>query len=507
MPNAVPVLITGAGPSGLTLAVELARRGVRCRVVDKAPELFIGSRAKGLQPRTLEVFEDLGVLDAVLAGGAPFPPFRMYSGTRVQWERELHEMLGSPLPRRTPDVPYPLPWLIPQWRTDEILRDRFEELGGHVELSTELVDFEQDGAGVLATLQHGGRTEQVRAGYLVGADGGRSFVRKHSGAGFAGTTWDSERTLIGDVRADGIDGTCCHMFTGGNLGKRFSLWNLPGSEHYQFVAAVDPGDEPALDLPAVQRMLDERSGRTDIRLSDLRWISLYRINVRMAARFRIGRVLLTGDAAHVHSSAGGQGLNTSVQDACNLGWKLAAVLGGAPDALLDSYHDERFPVAADVLDLSTAMHQRGFRSTTAPAGATPAIHQLDITYRAVAYSGSPLAVDDRVRPGRLQAGDRAPDAPLHWADGKETRLFEVLRGPQWTLLAFGAAPGVDLGPGVAVRSVSPDGDLVDTDGHVADAYDMPDGTYVLVRPDGYLGLVTADADRVRSYLGAVTGEM
>ncbi|RKT54603.1 FAD-dependent monooxygenase [Saccharothrix australiensis] len=496
MPDHVPVLIAGAGPSGLTLAVELARRGVDCRVVDKAAEPFPGSRAKGLQPRTLEVLEDLGVLDAVLDGGAPFPAFRMYSGTKILWERGLDEVLGTELPRRSPDVPYPLPWLIPQWRTDAILRGRFEELGGRVERSTELVGFDQDDDGVVATLRHAGRDERVRADYLVGADGGRSFVRKHAGIPFAGTTHDTERTLIGDVRADGVEGNFCHMFTGGDLAKRFSLWNLPGSDHFQFVAAVDPGDEPEPGLAAVRRMLDERSGRTDIRLHDLRWISLYRINVRLAERFRVGRVLLAGDAAHVHSSAGGQGLNTSVQDAYNLGWKLAAVLGGAPDALLDSYHEERFPVAAEVLDVSTALHRGGFRATTAPAGSAPSIHQLDITYR-----GGPLAVDDRVERGRLHAGDRAPDAPLRTPLGGRTRLFEVFRGPRWTSLTFGAAPVADLGPGVHACSVAArGGDLLDTDGHAARAYDVPGGTHVLVRPDGHVGLITPDAERVRGYL-------
>ncbi|MBW4718779.1 FAD-dependent monooxygenase [Saccharothrix obliqua] len=487
MTDHVPVLIAGAGPSGLALAVELARRGIGCRVVDRAAGPFAGSRAKGLQPRTLEVLEDLGVLDAVLAGGAPFPAFRMYSGRDVLWERDLGEVLGTALPRRGPDVPYPLPWLIPQWRTDAILADRLAELGGRVERSTELVGFDQDDDGVTATLRHDGRDERVRADYLVGADGGRSFVRKHAGVGFAGTTYESERTLIGDVRAEGVEGFFCHMFTGGDLAKRFSLWNLPADDHYQFVAAVDPGDEPEPTLATVRRMLVERSGRTDIRLHDLRWISLYRINVRMAERFRVGRVFLVGDAAHVHSSAGGQGLNTSVQDSYNLGWKLAAVLGGAPAGLLDSYHDERFPVAAEVLDVSTALHRNGFRATTAPVGTAPAIHQLDITYR-----GSALAVDDRVAPGRVRAGDRAPDAPLRTGG----RLFEVFRGPRWTLLAFGGAPTPDFGPGVAVHPVAVDDDP-------ARVYDVTGGTNVLVRPDGYIGLITPDVGRVREYLRGV----
>src|SRR6201999_2971148 len=141
---------------------------------------------------------------------------------------------------------------------------------------------------------------------------------------------------------------------------------------------VGADEVPVLTLDGIQALLDARSGRTDLRLHDLRWVSLYRVNVRMADRFRVGRVFLAGDAAHVHSSASGQGLNTSVQDAYNLRWKLAAGLGGAPDALLDSYEAERMPVAAQVLALSTEMHHRTFRPTT---GAAPAIHQLDITYR------------------------------------------------------------------------------------------------------------------------------
>ena len=501
MRSCIPVLVVGAGPSGLTLAIELIRRGIDCRIVDKAPELFTGSRGKGLQPRSLEVFEDLGVLDAVLAGGAPFPAFRMYSGHTILWERGLDEMLGTQPLERTSDVPYPRPWLIPQWRTDQILHDRFAELGGRVELATELTGFTQDGAGVVSTLRHVDRQEQVRADYLVGADGGRSFVRKHTGIAFAGETYDSERTLIGDVRATGLEGTFCHLFTSGDLTKRFSLWNLPRSDYYQFVTAVGANDEPDLNLTAVQALLEERSGRTDIRLHDLNWISLYRVNVRMTERFRIGRVFLTGDAAHVHSSASGQGLNTSVQDAYNLGWKLAAVLDGASDSLLDTYQDERLPVAAEVLEVSTTMHHRGFRATTAPHGSAPAIHQLDITYR-----DSPLAVDDRPNPGQLRAGDRAPDAPLHTYSGTPIRLFGILRGPRWTLLGFGTEV-TDLARrhGTSLRAYSvvqpgERGDLVDTHSQAARSYFVARSTYVLIRPDGYIGLITHDPRRVTEYL-------
>ncbi|MEV6608037.1 FAD-dependent monooxygenase [Kutzneria sp. NPDC051319] len=451
------VLIAGAGPTGLTLGIELARRGIACRLLDKAEGLFQGSRGKGLQPRTLEVFDDLGVLDAIRADGMPFPKFRLYSDTDVVWERALHEMLGLEEPKPSPDIPYPLPWLIPQWRTDEILRDRFEALGGKVEFRAEVTAVEQDDDGVRVTVNG---SEVIAGDYLVGTDGGRSAVRKLLGVGFEGETYETEQTLVGDVRVEGLQGTACHMMThAGDVTKRFSVWNLPGSDYYQLVASVPTKDIPTLE--DVQELLEERTGRTDIRLHDLRWISVYRINVRMVDRFRVGRVFLAGDAAHVHSSASGQGLNTSVQDAYNLGWKLAGVIQGAPDELLDSYEGERMPVAAQVLGLSSAMHARNFRPTTGPA---PAIHQLDITYR-----GGPLATDDRPDPQQLQAGDRAPDGML--PDG--TRLFDLFRGPHFTRLVFAGPIG---------------------------GYDVEPGTHVLVRPDGYIAVISDNSDTVDRWL-------
>jgi len=476
--ESVPVLIVGAGPTGLTLACDLARRGVACRVVDQAPHPFIGSRGKGLQPRTLEVFEDLGVLDAVLAAGAPFPPFRLYAGSAVKWERSLEEMLRGGLPVPSTRVPYPRPWLLPQWRTDSILNDRLVSLGGRVDFATELTDLSADDEGVTATLRHAGSKLLVRAQYLVGADGGHSAVRRQCGFTFAGETYETERTLIGDVCVRGLSGVACHILTReGDATRRFSLWNLPGSEHYQFVATMAADEVPELSPQSVQHLLDERSGRDDLRLHDLRWISLYRINVRMVDRFRSGRIFLAGDAAHVHSSAGGQGLNTSVQDAYNLGWKLAAVLAGASPALLDTYEDERLPVAAHVLGLSTALHQRNFRPSTAPA---PSIHQLDISYR-----GGPLAVDDRSSPGELRAGDRAPDAVT--SDG--TRLFDLFRGPHFTVLSIGCR----------VRSWGPNVPVLALD--ALDGYDVEAGHFVLVRPDGYIGAISSSADTIAQYPG------
>jgi 2-polyprenyl-6-methoxyphenol hydroxylase-like FAD-dependent oxidoreductase len=166
----VTVLVAGAGPTGLTLACELARRGVPSRVFDKAPGPFRGSRGKGLSPRTQEAFDDLGVRKAIRAGGMPFPPFRIYSGHHVVAERTVAEMLGTPMPSG-PDVPYPSIWLVPQWRTDEILRDRLVELGGSVEFGAEVTGFDQNPDGVTVTIACDGGERRVRGAYLVGADG------------------------------------------------------------------------------------------------------------------------------------------------------------------------------------------------------------------------------------------------------------------------------------------------------------------------------------------------
>jgi 2-polyprenyl-6-methoxyphenol hydroxylase-like FAD-dependent oxidoreductase len=482
------VLIVGAGPSGLTLAVELARRGVAHRVVERAPRLLDSSRGKGLQPRTLEVFDDLGVIDEVLATGMAFPSFRLYAGGDVVWERTLDEMLGVGAIEHRDDAPYPLPWLLPQWRTDEILCARLRALGGEVEFGTELVDLHQRDDGVTATVRRAGGGEEIHAAYVVGTDGGRSTVRKLLGVGFEGTTFESERTLLGDVQVDGLDGVFCHMLTrDGDVRNRFSFWNLPQTPYYQFVVTMPTEELPALTLDGLRGLLLERTDRADLRLHDLRSMSVYRVNARMVERFRAGRVLLAGDAAHVHSSAGGQGLNLSIQDGYNLGWKLATALRGGPADLLDTYEAERFPVAAAVLGLSTALAARGF-TPPSESGTTPPITQLGIGYR-----GGPLSVDDRPAPGALQAGDRAPDGRL--ADG--TRLFDAFRGPHATLLGFGAdlsgadLSGADLGSHVHVRGV---------DGPAADAYDAAAGTLMLVRPDGYIGAVSSSIAVIEEYL-------
>ncbi|MEV0152097.1 MULTISPECIES: FAD-dependent monooxygenase [unclassified Nonomuraea] len=453
------VLIVGGGPTGLTLAVELARRGIGHRIVERAPEPSLGSKGKGLQPRTQEIFDDLGVIDRVLASATLYPPLRARVGRVPVYQGRMHKPAAA-----TDAVPYPMVVMHPQWRTEQVLRDRLAELGGKVEYGAELTGFDQDAGGVTATLRTG---DTVRADYLVAADGGRSFVRKALGVGFAGETREEERMALGDVRVEGLDRDHIHVWVRPGRGM-VALYPMAGTDTFQLLAPLKPGVTPDLTLPGFQRIVAERSMLRGVRVTEVLWSSLYRVNIRLADRYRDGRVFLAGDAVHVHSPAGGQGLNTGVQDAYNLGWKLARVLGGAPRSLLDTYEEERRPIAARVLGLSTDLLDK------------KTVKRDEETYQLqVGYRGSSLA---------RSGGDRVPDGPLRLADGSRARMFDLLRGPHFTLLSPDPAPRVPDGP--SVRAYVP-----------AEPYGGV--RHTLIRPDGYVGISTDSSDELAAYLAMV----
>ncbi|WP_405979381.1 FAD-dependent monooxygenase [Streptomyces sp. NBC_00158] len=448
------VLIVGAGPAGLVLAVDLARHGVRAVVVERSAGLFPGSRGKGVQPRTLEVFDDLGVYDAVRAAGGPYPVGMIWQDGKRVGE---HAIL-DPDETGTADeaTPYAEPWMVPQWRTQEILLARLAELGGEVAFGRELVGIAQDADGVSAEFASGPR---VRARYAVAADGGRSTVRRALGIGMTGETVDPTPMLVADVRITGLDRDNWHVFPPADgAGGFLAICPLAGTEDFQVTAALPQSDGPVdLSAAAVRALIAARTHIAPDDVTEVRWASDFRPRAAMADRFREGRIFLVGDAAHVHSPAGGQGLNTSVQDAYNLGWKLAAVLRGtAPSALLDTYEEERLPVAAEMLGLSTRIHRGEARRGAAT-------RQLGLGYR-----DSSLAVE--TRPGlpadALRAGDRAPDGTR-----AGTRLFDAFRGPHWTLLTVGTAPEATL-PGARTLRIP--------------AYEAYGDGVFLIRPDGYV---------------------
>jgi 2-polyprenyl-6-methoxyphenol hydroxylase-like FAD-dependent oxidoreductase len=424
-------LIAGAGPTGLTLAVDLARRGIPLRIIDAAPTPFVGSRGKGIQPRTLEIFDDLGVIEPILAAGAVYPKLRIHAGPI--WIRM--GSLGSSKPP-TDSVPYPNLWMVPQARTEAILRDRLRALGCEVEFGKPLLSFEQDEGGVDLTLSNG---ERVRASYLVGCDGGRSAVRKALGLRLDGEALDGNTTTVADLEVKGLDRRDWHVWPfakGGVMG----LCPLPHTNLFQFTWKAQSTAEGI--AAAVEQA-------TRFRVERVAWSSNYQAAVRMVDKYRVGRVFLAGDAAHVHPPAGGQGLNTGVQDAYNLGWKLAHAARGGPDSLLDTYEAERLPIAAAVLGLSRQLH----RTRSLKRGELT--DQLRLRYRSSSLSsGVPL--------GNLHPGDRMPDARLK--DG--TRLFDHLRG-----------------------------------GHASE-FVTPEGHRILIRPDGYIAHI--GSTRFGEYLGQPT---
>jgi 2-polyprenyl-6-methoxyphenol hydroxylase-like FAD-dependent oxidoreductase len=492
------VLIVGAGPTGLTLGCELARGGVSFRLIEAAPGPRPGSRGKGVQPRSLEVFEDLGIVDRVLANGRLAMPMHSTAPDgRVTRGGAVPESLTN-----RPDIPYPASLITPEWRVEEALRLRLSELGGAVEFGTALVGFEQSDDEVTAEIVAGGVAETVTARWLVGCDGGHSTVRGQAGIPFVGETREEVRMIIADLAVDGLDRDAWHAWV--HQDGILSLCPLPSTDLFQYGAAIAPGEDPGRDLARMQAILERRTGRTDIRLHEPEWSSLWRANVRLVDRYREGNVFLAGDAAHIHSPAGGQGMNTGIQDAYNLGWKLAAVAaGGASRALLDSYEAERRPVAAHVLALSNARLEQALEDNAIPVRRDASTIQLDVGYR-----GSAIARDDRDDAAPLRAGDRAPDATkLATVDG-ERRLFDLTRGGRFTLLAFGTAAEIAQ-PALrtlhVVAQPTRPGDVADTEKHLATAYGASDRTLVLIRPDGHIGLISdaGDLRAVTDYLSAV----
>lgn len=497
----VSVLIAGAGPTGLTLACELARRAVSFRIFEAAPAAQVGSRAKGLQPRSLELFDNLGIVDQVIEHGWLGIP--MHS-------KALHgEMtLGGAIPESLtarPDIPYPASLVTPQWRTEGALRQRLKELGGTVEFGAALVSFEQSADRVSAVVARGETSETITARWLVGCDGGHSVVRKQAQIAFEGEIREDVRMIIADLKVDGLDRDAWHMWRS-EEGSAF-LCPLPSTDIFQYQASLALGQDASTSLQNLRAIFERRSGRTDLRLHDVEWSTVWRANIRLAETYRVGRAFIAGDAAHIHSPAGGQGMNTGIQDAVNLGWKLAAVEKGASEALLDTYEAERRPIGAGVLAFSNARLEESRVQGRLNIQRDESTIQLHINYR-----GSVLGHDDRDETARLRAGDRAPDINRLVTVGGERRLFELMRGGRFTLLNFGPRPIAAIKTGAfelrsfnVVEHPRQSDEVADREGRLRALYGAGDQTLVLIRPDGYVALISDVGDwaAVAEYFSAL----
>ncbi|MFH9265818.1 FAD-dependent monooxygenase [Streptomyces sp. NPDC017546] len=533
------VIIVGAGPTGLVLACDLARRGVAVRIVDRSPAPPRTSRAKGPNPRSLEILDDLGVAEEVLAAGsAPLPMLKYRDRLPVAEADPWADAVPSP------DTPYDRGWLIAQWRLEGILRDRLAGYGVRVEPGREVVGLTQgrheDGGGHVDVAYAAGSAGRAR--YVVGCDGAHSSVRKLLGIGFEGTTDEDQVMVCGDVGlAEGaLDRTRWHQWF--DEDGAVMLCPIPGTRTGWWFQAGPERDGRGRPLAPTadgfRRLLAHHTALPGQALTRAELLSTYRVNVRMADRFRAGRVLLAGDAAHVHAIAGGLGMNTGIQDAFNLGWKLGLVLTGQADAqLLDTYEEERLPVAARTLELTSERLRATLEAIRRPGGGLDAAITPDTTGLNTGYRWSSLAAHHAGAPAGVTAGDRAPDAPCaDAATGARTRLHRVFAGPRTTVLGFGPGSAAvlrevaeaygDAGvricrvyaahehrAGAAEPEAVEPGAVVDHAGHAAAAYGTGasgrtgTGTVVVVRPDHHVGVVAPadDARPVREYLRRLHG--
>jgi 2-polyprenyl-6-methoxyphenol hydroxylase-like FAD-dependent oxidoreductase len=363
---------------------------------------------------------------------------------------------------------------------------RYQRLVALRLVQNELTGFAQDADGVTATVKGSAGAQKIPSKYLVGADGGRSFVRQTLGIDFPGKTLGI-RALEADLMLDGLSDDAWHRWNDGTP-EQLSLCPLRGTAMFQLQAPIPLEGDFDLSLTGIKAMILKRTGRSDIRVHSVSWASAYNMNARLADQYRVGRIFLAGDAAHIHPPTGGQGLNTSMQDAYNLGWKLAAALDGARDTILESYETERRPVAAEVLGLSTRLLDAAKSSGNMRHGRET--QQLDLGYPDSPLS-RPCQNDLRTRVSPLNPGDRAPDAPCKGADGQPTRLFELFRGTHWTLLGS-HVNRVAARKQLRIHTIGERGDIVDSFGHIREAYGLEQG-WVLVRPDGYISaIVPAD---------------
>jgi 2-polyprenyl-6-methoxyphenol hydroxylase-like FAD-dependent oxidoreductase len=545
-------LVVGAGPVGLMMAGELVRHGLTCRIVDRGEGPAKESRAIGVWPRTLEIFEDVGVIEDVLARGARVHGNNVYAdGKRI-----VHMTFDAP------DLPYGFGLAIPQCDTEAVLAAALSRRGLEVERRTALESLEQDDERVTVGLRRpDGEAEVLRVRWLIGCDGAHSTVRHALGLSFDGAPY-ADVWFAADVRLEwDLPGDELHNFL--SPAGLMAVFTLPGDRRVRIVYdhPTRPGGEPdgghgshvrAPALAEVQAAFDARTGVRG-KLSDPRWLTGFRIHRRAASAHRVGRAFLAGDAAHIHSPVGAQGMNTGLQDAYNLGWKLALVQQGrGRPALLDSYHAERHPIAAATVqgtDLATQMVTlrnpvaRWARDRIVEVVASSGTAQDRLLRQAgqvsLGYRGSPIVGEHRA--GMIEArlgggdaelpglggwmdfgagprpGDRAPDA--RHQGGR--RLFELLRGTHHTLLLFDGASATEagyrkldaiaadverrLGAHVHAHVVVPRAErpsalgasrsvVLDTEGDLHRAYGATSECLYLVRPDGYVGFRSQPAD-------------
>jgi 2-polyprenyl-6-methoxyphenol hydroxylase-like FAD-dependent oxidoreductase len=527
-PDVLDVLIVGAGPTGLTLAGRLASMASKVRIVDRAADRVHESRALAIQPRTLEVLRGVGVAQSLVDIGNSAVQLEL----RADGRRSRLMLFDIGIE----DTAFPFLLFLSQAETERVLVERLRDLGTTVERELELVSLEQDERVTTCALRRDdGSTETVLAHHVVGCDGAHSTVRRLAGIRFAGASY-APTFGLGDVEADGdLDPEVAYAYLG-RQGILFffpirkpTAWRVIGMLPSEGGGGAGEGSG-ALTLAELQGLVDDFA-QPRIRLRDPAWLTRFGLAHRQAARYRSGRVFLAGDAAHVHSPAGAQGMNTGIQDAWNLGWKLALVSRRiARPELLDSYHAERWPIGRSVLRLS----DRAFTAGTSTGAITAAVRtQLaprllpliarlprvralafrTISELAVNYRRSPAVAEGDSSPRRgPRAGDRLPDARVTKND-RGSWLHEALAAPTHHLLLCGPTASWDddeierfadrWSKVVTVHRLTrePGADVLhDERGDALRRLDAEEGAQYLVRPDGHVAFRSG-----RSHLAQASG--
>ncbi|KAG2339394.1 hypothetical protein BDR05DRAFT_1003357 [Suillus weaverae] len=539
-----PVLIVGAGPAGLVAALTLLQNGIPVRIIDKDLNPRIGQRGPGIMPRTLELFNFLNIPEVNDLGKIP-PMVRSYKPGTL---RPLRDSALVPDIEVTPSIPF-IHKALGQQLLDVILRRHLEKFSCSVEMGTELRSFEQSDEGVTAVLAKNSILETFDTKWMIGADGAKSVVRKQLGLTFLGETRDNFRFITGDIRFTGVglDRVYWHQF--GKFNEQ-SVSLRPtdeiGEDGWHFfmhcsdtdLTKVAQSEERIFEIIASLIPLE-------ITFNKLVWASEYRANIRMVTKFSEGRVLVAGDAAHVHSPTAGQGLNSGVQDAFNLGWKLALVEKGLADkSLLETYSAERLPVISEMLEITTSLLNHAISSGLGHTSLrrSPLIFMLGVNYRfssivldefATPAEGRPINAYGVLDEGHLEAGDRAPEAPemlqVGCGESGVKTLFGLYRPWYHTVLVFspsladsspvlGALEAYDksvvlsavvlpLSAALTLMPVPSPADLVlvDQQNHAYSAYLVEAGQtkVFVIRPDGVIGAIVHGAEGVKKYFSGI----
>lgn len=493
------VLIIGAGPVGLMLALLLRKQGICCRIIDKMVVRQGYCKALGIQPRTLEVWDDIGIINPVVNQGLCFKETRIF-----QDGKEIHANQVS-----LPELPFGF-MSLPQFKLEDILVNEVQELGIVVEQGMELSSFDQSAQAVTAVVKnnHTGDNETIHSRYLVGCDGAHSLVRKLLGIDFGGGKFP-QHFMLADVRVSwDYEHPVTYRFVYHDEDFENTVVFVPYRGDRRFRISTTVPDSMLADIidgkPTLEQFANilEKAVPVPVILDELHWSSMYQISHRIVNQYSSGRVFLAGDAAHIHPPVGGQGLNTGIQDVYNLAWKMALVLKGkARTGFLDSYHEERYPVGLDVVHRT---HERMQAKQQAESDAHYALlvnSQTLINYQTSSLSKGQFLSDKACKPG-----DRAPDVSRLQRDifNFPVRLFEILRGHKFNLLIYTDSETV-LGVVerlqrllcnlveicvIAPQAFQPENSsltvLSDLDNNFKTIYQMRPGNVCLIRPDNYI---------------------